>query len=158
MTPEQIIAEVADEFGYTVDELVGPSKARAVSTARSVAMYAVRKKTDLSFPEIGKLFNRDHSTIVTGCGRVEKLLSDHGVTLEQVVEHLPEPLRKHDEHMRFVEWEAELTALLEDRPSHHMAQIEGRDYYEDALALWAIEDVTPTLKRLLGKDRHGRLR
>lgn len=139
MTPEQIIAEVAEEFGYTVEELIGPSKARAVSTARSVAMYAVRKQTDLTFPEIGVFFNRDHSTIVTGCGRVEKLLAAHGA--------LPEP-----EPERFVDWEAELTALLEDRPSHHMAQIEGRDYYEGALALWAIEDVTPTLKRLLGKD------
>ena len=146
MKPEQIIAEVADEFGYTVDDLVGPSKARAVSTARSVAMYAVRKKTDLSFPQIGELFNRDHSTIVTGCGRVEKLMAAHGVTVTE-----EEPVAE-----RFVDWEAELTALLADRPlpdKKNPTMVLGKPWaYEAAMALWAIEDVTPTLKRLLGKD------
>lgn len=141
MNAEQIIEEVAIEFGYTVDELVGPSKARAVSTARSVAMYAVRKRTDLSFPAIGELFNRDHSTIVTGCGRVEKLMAAHGALVEDA-----------SEVERFVDWEAELETLLNSRPVYDKTDpYTTYERHEDAMGLWAIEDVTPVLRRLLGK-------
>lgn len=138
MTGEEIIAEVAEEFGFSVDDLIGPSKARAVSTARSVAMLAVRKNTDLSFSQIGELFNRDHSTIVTGCSRVEKLLEAHGVQLVA-------------EEPRFVDWEAELRKLLDIKPVYDQSDpYHDYSYHESAMGLWAIEDVTPTLRRLLG--------
>ena len=74
MTAEQIIAATAAQFGYTVEDLTGPDKSRAVSLARAVAMYAVRQITKLSYPAIGEVFNRDHSTIINGCRRVEKML------------------------------------------------------------------------------------
>lgn len=74
MTGEQIIAQTAEQFGYTVEDLTGPDKSRAVSLARAVAMFAVRQITELSYPAIGELFNRDHSTIINGCRRVEKML------------------------------------------------------------------------------------
>ena len=76
MNGEQVIALTADLFGYTVDDLIGPDKSRPVSMARAVAMYAVRETTDLSYPAIGILFDRDHSTIINGRKKIERLLSD----------------------------------------------------------------------------------
>ena len=32
--------------------------------ARSIAIYIIKKITTLSFPAIGKIFDRDHSTII----------------------------------------------------------------------------------------------
>ena len=42
-----------------------------------------------------------------------------------------------------------LQDLLDDKPSRHLAEIEGRDFYDGALALWAVEDVVPALRKIL---------
>ena len=60
-TPSLIITQVC-KF-YNVDEVVlrGTQKKRISIEARQVAMYLIRKLTNLSLPDIGKEFARDHS-------------------------------------------------------------------------------------------------
>ena len=41
---------------------------------RQVAMYLVRKLTDYSLPEIGKVFSRDHTTELHSINKVEEYL------------------------------------------------------------------------------------
>ncbi len=55
----------AHYFKFTVDDLYGSSRSRAVATARQIAMYLCRERTNLSLPKIGQLFgNRDHTTVM----------------------------------------------------------------------------------------------
>ena len=70
-TPSLIISQVC-KF-YSVDEaaLRGTQRTRGIADARQMAMYLVRKLTNLSLPDIGQEFNRDHATVLHGIRKVE---------------------------------------------------------------------------------------
>ena len=54
--------------------LRGTLKNKNTAEARQIATYLIRKLTNLSLPDIGKEFNRDHSTILYGIRKVEVAL------------------------------------------------------------------------------------
>ena len=66
MRARQIMADVATEHGLHPSDLTGTNKHLHVCIARHHAMYQVRTHTDLSLPEIGRLFARDHTTVLHG--------------------------------------------------------------------------------------------
>ena len=70
-----IIGEVS-RF-YNIEEAVirGTLKNKNTAEARQVAMYLVRKLTNLSLPDIGKEFGRDHSTVSHSLKKVEQQLA-----------------------------------------------------------------------------------
>ena len=73
-TPSLIISQVC-KF-YSVDETVlrGTLKNKGTTEARQMAMYLIRKLTNLSLPDIGKEFNRDHTTVLYAIRKVETAL------------------------------------------------------------------------------------
>ena len=75
-TPSLIISQVC-KF-YNVDEVVlrGTQKNKGTAEARQVAMYLIRKLTNLSLPDIGKEFARDHSTVLYAIRKVEVALKN----------------------------------------------------------------------------------
>ena len=75
-TPALIITQVS-KF-YNVDESVlrGTQKNKGTAEARQAAMYLIRKLTNLSLPDIGKEFGRDHSTVLYAIRKVEVALKN----------------------------------------------------------------------------------
>ena len=75
-TPSLIISQVC-KF-YSIDEVVlrGTQKNKGTAEARQVAMYLIRKLTNLSLPDIGKEFARDHSTVLYAIRKVEVALKN----------------------------------------------------------------------------------
>ena len=73
-TPNLIISQVC-KF-YSIDESVlrGTLKNKGTAEARHVAIYLIRKLTNLSTPDIGKEFNKDHTTILYSVNKVEGAL------------------------------------------------------------------------------------
>ncbi len=80
-TPKLIIAEVC-RF-YNIDEAVLRSKLKNKNTAeaRQVAMYLVRSLTNLSLPDIGREFGRDHSTVIHSIQKVEQQIATDATQL-----------------------------------------------------------------------------
>ena len=70
-TPGLIISQVC-KF-YSVDETVlrGSQKSKGIAEARQVAMYLVRQLTNLSLPDIGQEFGKDHSTVLYNVRKIE---------------------------------------------------------------------------------------
>jgi chromosomal replication initiator protein len=69
---EEIQQRVASSFGISRAELVGPARAATPVRARQVAIFLTRELTDLSLPQIGRLYGgRDHSTVLNSLRRVE---------------------------------------------------------------------------------------
>lgn len=75
-TVEQIQQRVAAVFGISRAELVGTSRAATPLRARQIAILLTREATDLSLPQIGRLYGgRDHSTILNSLRRAEATLT-----------------------------------------------------------------------------------
>ena len=81
-TPALIINQVC-KF-YSIDEatLRGTEKTRGTAEARHVAVYLVRKLTNLSYPDIGKEFNKDHTTIMYSFNKVDNMLKSGDENLQ----------------------------------------------------------------------------
>lgn len=80
---EHIQREVARYYKLAVDELRGERRVKHVAHARQVAMYLCRTMTAASLPEIGKKFNKDHSTVLSSVRKIEQLKeSDEQLQLE----------------------------------------------------------------------------
>lgn len=75
-TPSLIISEVCRFYSIEEETLRGTLKNKSTAEARQVAMYLIRKMTNLSLPDIGREFGRDHSTVIHALNKVEKMLQD----------------------------------------------------------------------------------
>ena len=75
-TPSLIISEVARYHNIPEDTIRGTQRNKGTAEARQIAMYLVRKMTNLSLPDIGKEFSRDHATVIHAVRKVENALAD----------------------------------------------------------------------------------
>jgi chromosomal replication initiator protein len=86
-TVEEIQQRVADAFGISRSELVGSSRAATPLRARQIAILLTREATELSLPQIGRLYGgRDHSTILNSLRRAETTLTGDPELAGQVAE------------------------------------------------------------------------
>lgn len=77
-----ILSEVAKKHGFRVDDILGIRRNVPLVTARHEAMWRIYWETTYSLPAIGRIFNRDHTTILHGVRKV-------GLTAEH-----PSPVRQ----------------------------------------------------------------
>ncbi|MBO5778895.1 MAG: chromosomal replication initiator protein DnaA [Clostridia bacterium] len=71
VTPDMIVARVAKKYGISKEDIYGRQRTKHIATARNISIYIIRKITGISFPMIGELFDRDHSTIISANNTVE---------------------------------------------------------------------------------------
>ncbi|MBM9605042.1 chromosomal replication initiator protein DnaA [Desulfopila inferna] len=64
LSPALIREFICKQYKVSCDELQSRSRKKALTFPRQVAMYLCRKHTENSLNEIGKEFNRDHSTVL----------------------------------------------------------------------------------------------
>lgn len=83
---QTIMSVTAEFFGINMDELVGNSKTRVITSARQIAMYLCREMTDLSLPKIGQLFLRDHTTVMYADRKVRTEMAAQRKVYEQIQE------------------------------------------------------------------------
>lgn len=67
----QIFDRVAEITGVTPDRMTSKSREAGVVQARWVAMYSIRHTLGLGTKAIGKMFNRDHTSVIHACSKVE---------------------------------------------------------------------------------------
>ena len=65
VTVEKIFGAVYNKYGISKEDLVGPKRNKEIAAARHVCIFLIRELTEMSFPNIAKIFKRDHSTIIT---------------------------------------------------------------------------------------------
>ena len=73
-TADVIIDEVCKFYNIEPATLRGQGRSKDISLARQIAMYLIRRMTNLSLKEIGREFdNRDHTTVLHSIERIEDL-------------------------------------------------------------------------------------
>lgn len=67
---EDVMTAVAEYYDVSVEDLKSPKRQRNIAVPRQVAMYICREIGNLSLPNVGTAFNRDHTTVMHACEKV----------------------------------------------------------------------------------------
>ncbi len=87
ITARQILEVSASHFGFSVEDLCGPSRRRPLVMARQIAMYLFRDLTDFSYPAIGREFGgRDHTTVIHAYEKISGLMKERRNVYDTVTE------------------------------------------------------------------------
>lgn len=62
----RVVSRVAREAGLSLSEIRSRSRRRDLVDTRQAAALAARRETAASLPQIGRILNRDHSTVLHG--------------------------------------------------------------------------------------------
>lgn len=89
---KSIMRCVSDYFGITVDDLMGKSRAKPFVYPRQIAMYLARSHTSLSFPDLGRAFGRDHTTVLHAVQRINDEKNNGNTMLENDIKRLEDKL------------------------------------------------------------------
>ena len=72
---------VAKYYNISVNDLKGQKRSADVTFPRQIAMYLCRNVAQMSMPQIGRDFgNRDHSTVMYACDKIEKEIKSNETT------------------------------------------------------------------------------
>ena len=89
----EILRVVAQHYGLKVSDLKQKSNAKTIAFPRQVAMYLCKELTDLSYPEIGKVFaDKHHSTVMYSVQQIKKMM-DADAQFARTVEGLSKQFR-----------------------------------------------------------------
>lgn len=85
---EEIQTAVAKKYNVSIAQILSAERTQSIVTPRQLSMYIARKFTTKSLPEIAKLFDKTHATIIHGVRNIEKRLdveADLKVTLSEIL-------------------------------------------------------------------------
>lgn len=80
VTIDRILEKVAKKYGVSTEDIRGSKRTKEIAWARHISIYLIRKLTDMSLPQIGKIFNRDHTTVINSLKTIEKELGSNSIT------------------------------------------------------------------------------
>ena len=86
--------EVEQFYRISHADLVGKKRSQDIAYPRHVAIYLCRQMLDIPFADIGKKFNRDHSTIMHSVEKMEKMLTEDR-NLQEELEVLIKNIREN---------------------------------------------------------------
>ena len=81
-TPNLIISQVCKFYSIEENVIRGTLKTKGIAEARQVAIYLIRDLTNLSLPDIGKVFSKDHSTIKHSIDKIDGMIKSGDTTLQ----------------------------------------------------------------------------
>jgi chromosomal replication initiator protein len=70
LSTELVLDLVTRHFGVKGTELRAQTRTPRISTPRQIAMYLLREHCDLSYPQIGRVLKRHHTTVMHGYQRI----------------------------------------------------------------------------------------
>lgn len=91
VSPSKIIDVVCEAYNVTIIELMGKRRDVPLPAARQLSMYLIRKYCNGKVTQIGKLFNKDHTTVIHSCQEVVKRMDvypDFVKKVQQITENL----------------------------------------------------------------------
>ena len=69
---EKILSSVSKAYGVPTDQMKSKKRTDTVANARHVAIYLIKQLTELTLKEIGAIFGRDYSTVISSVEKVDK--------------------------------------------------------------------------------------
>lgn len=97
VAPEEVISTVARHFNLRQRDLRSSTRSRRVAGPRQIAMYLLRQHCGLSYPEIGRRFERHHTTALHSVRLTRQRLNESAALRSAVALLEKELLRRSEE-------------------------------------------------------------
>ena len=68
---ERILLAVSKHYGISIEDMKSKKRTETIAGARHVAIYLIKKHTELTLTDIGGIFNRNHTTVMASVDRVD---------------------------------------------------------------------------------------
>ena len=72
VTVEKVFGAVQGKYNVSKADLVGKKRTKEIAAARHIAVFLIRQITDMSYPSIAKIFERDYATIHSSFEQIER--------------------------------------------------------------------------------------
>lgn len=69
----RIVSVVADYYNLTPSQIMGKTRVAQIALARHISMHLCRVLLGMNFSEIGKAFDKDHTSVMNACEKVENM-------------------------------------------------------------------------------------
>ena len=79
-TVDKIFSAVFKKYDVSKEEIKGKKRVKNITWARQVTIYLIREITELSFPDIGEIVDKDHSTVIYSHNLVTKKIAADPLT------------------------------------------------------------------------------
>ena len=89
----RIISRVSQKYGISEADIRSKKRLQEVVRARNIAMYIIRRLTDMSLEAIGAEFGRNHTTVMASIENVEKELKIKAfldIEIEELIKEIKE--------------------------------------------------------------------
>ena len=91
-TPQMIMQAVANYYCIPVEQITSNKRSKDTVQPRQVSMYLVRNMLNYSLPEIGKIFSRDHTTVLHAVDKVKAQMKT-SAEMNDILKTLTENIR-----------------------------------------------------------------
>ncbi len=93
ITPEMIIDFFCQRYAVKKDELLGQSRTSQIKSIRHLCIYVIKTLTAENYKSIGKLFNKDRTSIMYSHGQIEKSMNsekEFARTVDKIIAEIRE--------------------------------------------------------------------
>ena len=90
VTVDKIFAAIQKKYNIKREDIVSSKRTKDIANARHITVYTIRSVTDMSLPNIGKIIDRDHSTVLSSIEAVEKRMAQNPVFRAEIEEMVKE--------------------------------------------------------------------
>jgi chromosomal replication initiator protein len=94
LTADKILRQVAQQYGIKITDILGKAQSRDCSLPRQLAAYLCREMLKMPYKQIGDLFGRDHSTIMTCIKQIKKHITTENTNVTSALRQIQIALQR----------------------------------------------------------------
>lgn len=88
LTPEIILKAVSEFFKITEEKILSDDQTQEIARTRQIAMFLIKRKLNLPYLTLGKIFNRNHSTVMSSIELISNRIANKEIPIIQALDHI----------------------------------------------------------------------
>lgn len=113
MEADEIVSVVGHHYRVPMVKIIAPCRTAHVSLVRQIAAYVLRVKGRLTFPAIGKVLHRDHSTAVHSVNQIKDRIAREPQFAREVA-RIVAKIGVKDAEIAAAEWPGEIIEVARE--------------------------------------------
>jgi chromosomal replication initiator protein len=88
LTPEVILEKVSSYFKIEKEKILSDDQTQEIARVRQITMYLIKKKLNLPYLTLAKIFNRNHSTVMSSVDLISTRIENKEIPILQALNSL----------------------------------------------------------------------